>query len=66
MLEKSRVVGAGQGERNFHIFYQLVKGEDSEEVRSSLGIAGFECADFQYLACTNEYDADEMNDQQVN
>ena len=47
LLEKIRVVQPGQGERNFHIFYQLCKAADSK-LRKRLNLTT-NCKDYAYL-----------------
>ncbi|KAI8925857.1 P-loop containing nucleoside triphosphate hydrolase protein [Entophlyctis helioformis] len=59
LLEKSRVVGPGKGERNFHIFYQLTKAASAHE-REQLGM--MDPQHFHYLKMSGEYSADGIND----
>jgi len=40
LLEKVRIISQAEGERNYHIFYQLLKGADAEE-RAALGLGEF-------------------------
>ncbi|KAI8818072.1 amoeboid myosin I-like protein [Fimicolochytrium jonesii] len=59
LLEKSRVVGPGVGERNFHIFYQMTKGANAQE-KEQLGMMDPQY--FHYLNSSGEYHADGIND----
>jgi len=46
LLEKIRVVGQADGERNYHIFYQLLNGLSPRE-KAEMGLR--ECQDYKYL-----------------
>ncbi|ORY53153.1 hypothetical protein BCR33DRAFT_711504 [Rhizoclosmatium globosum] len=59
LLEKSRVVGPGPGERNFHIFYQLTTACTREE-KEALGM--MEPKYFHYLNTSTEFTADGISD----
>ncbi|MBN3300010.1 MYO1E protein, partial [Amia calva] len=61
LLEKSRVVSQNHGERNFHIYYQLLKGATPEH-RENLGVTTPDY--YYYLNQSGTYTVDDMNDKQ--
>lgn len=61
LLEKARVVNPLSGERNFHVFYQLVRGLHGE-LREELGLTSV--ADYTYLTAGDCSEVEDMDDQQ--
>ncbi|KAM4708330.1 unconventional myosin-If [Discoglossus pictus] len=59
LLEKSRVVSQNEGERNFHVFYQLIEGA-SQEQRQNLGIMTTDY--YFYLNQSDTYKVDGTDD----
>ncbi len=57
LLEKSRIVRPGKGERNFHIFYQLLRSE----FIGALKLSG-KSDNYQYLSCSGCSTVDGMDD----
>eukprot|EP00002_Diphylleia_rotans_P017034 TRINITY_DN3305_c0_g1_i17.p1 TRINITY_DN3305_c0_g1~~TRINITY_DN3305_c0_g1_i17.p1 ORF type:complete len:1772 (-),score=339.58 TRINITY_DN3305_c0_g1_i17:1837-7152(-) len=61
LLEKSRIVYQNPGERNYHIFYQLLAGSTLDE-RASLHLGSAE--EYRYLNKNGCFLVDEMNDEE--
>ncbi|XP_031430182.1 unconventional myosin-If [Clupea harengus] len=59
LLEKSRVVSQNEGERNFHIFYQMLEGASPQQ-KEALGIMTPDY--YSYLNQSGTYKVDGTND----
>ncbi|XP_069807426.1 unconventional myosin-Ie-like [Dendropsophus ebraccatus] len=59
LLEKSRVVSQNTGERNFHIFYQLLEGVSAED-RENLGVTSPDY--YFYLNQSAVYKVEDVSD----
>lgn len=59
LLEKSRVVSQNSGERNFHIYYQLLEGASAEQ-RENLGVTTPDY--YFYLNQSGTYTVDDVSD----
>lgn len=62
LLEKSRVIQQAELERNYHIFYHLLKGGSKEDLKS-LGLG--EIKDYEYLNKSKCFHVDTIDDFQL-
>lgn len=61
LLEKIRVITQSVNERNYHSFYQLVRGA-SDEMRQRLGLTKKHAGDYYYLSQSGCVDVDGVDD----
>ena len=55
LLEKVRLISQAPGERNYHIFYELLAGLSQEE-RDRFKVGNFTAKDFQLTGCSGTFD----------
>lgn len=60
LLEKSRVIYQMQGERNYHIFYHLLKGAPPNIIKD-LGLKGMKT--YEYLKKSECFDVSTIDDE---
>lgn len=64
LLEKSRVVKLAEGERNYHIFYHLLRGGNSA-ILQAISLENKRIEDFKYLNQSSCRDIDGMIDSEL-
>ena len=62
LLEKSRVIQPTQGERNYHIFYHLLKGANSD-LKKDLELS--DPKNFDYLRRSECYEVPTIDDKEL-
>jgi myosin-5 len=55
LLEKVRLISQAQGERNYHVFYEILAGLPQRE-RQALKISNVSAKDFRMTACSGTFD----------